>query len=187
MSLLVITSIICGNYWIKITQTIAMYEILLPWRIDVFFICCAFQRGLTCCFSRDMECSTSSSFGSYSGYFGMGRNSEISNSGQENGMVNELGRTAPMRLPLGGGQFPYVPYNLNVLNDTKFQPQAVINPQENAVDYHVNGNFEVPRHAYETTHQSSWASTSGPYAVSILDEPLYPQVDHFCGKFCDGE
>lgn len=124
---------------------------------------------------RDMECSTSSSFGSYSGYFGMGRNSEISNSGQETAMVNELSRTAPMRLPLGGGQFPYVPYNLNVLNDTKFQPQAEMNPQENTVDYHVNGNFEVPRHAYETTHQSSWASTSAPYAVSILDEPLYPQ------------
>lgn len=125
---------------------------------------------------RDIECSTSSSFGSYSGYFAMGRNLDISNSGQETGIVNELSQTAPMRLQLGGGQFPYVPYNLNVLNDTKFRPQAEMNPQENAVDYHVNGNFEVPRHAYETTHQSTWASTSGPYdAVSILDETLYPQ------------
>ncbi|PON54133.1 MADS-box transcription factor [Parasponia andersonii] len=124
---------------------------------------------------RELECSTSSSFGSYSGYFGMGRNPEISNSGQENGMVSALSRTTPMSLQLGGGQFPYVPYNLNVLNDPKFQPQTEINPQENAVDYHVNGNFEVPRHGYETNHQDNWASTSGPYAVSILDETLYPQ------------
>lgn len=110
----------------------------------------------------------------------MGRNLDISNSGQETGIVNELSQTAPMRLQLGGGQFPYVPYNLNVLNDTKFRPQAEMNPQENAVDYHVNGNFEVPRHAYETTHQSTWASTSGPYdAVSILDETLYPQVNFY--------
>ena len=92
-------------------------------------------------------------------------------------MVNELTRTAPIGgLQLASGQFPYMPYNLNVLNDPKFQPQPEINPQENTVDYHVNGNFEVPRHGYETNHQSSWASTSGPYAVSILDEHLYPQV-----------
>ncbi|XP_062111581.1 agamous-like MADS-box protein AGL30 isoform X2 [Humulus lupulus] len=124
---------------------------------------------------RDMDCSTSSSFGSYSGYFGMVRNPEISNSGQENGMVNDLSRTTPMRLQLNGGQFPYVPYNLNVLNDTKFQPQTEMNPQENSVDYHVNENFEVPIHGYETTHQSSWASAAGPYAVTMLGETLYPQ------------
>ncbi|KAM6571064.1 agamous-like MADS-box protein AGL30 isoform X1 [Cannabis sativa] len=124
---------------------------------------------------RDMECSTSSSFGSYSGYFGMGRNPEISNSGQENGMVTDLSRTTPMRLQLNGGQFPYAPYNLNVLSDQKFQPQTEMNPQENTVDYQVNGNFEVPRHGYETNHQNSWASTAGPYAVSMLDETLYPQ------------
>lgn len=128
---------------------------------------------------RDMECSTSSSFGSYSGYFGMGRNSEISNSGQENGMVNEL-----TRAPIGGlqqlgsnAQFPYVtPYNLNMLNDQSFQPQPDVNPpQENSVDYHINGNFEVPKHGFDTGHQNSWASASGPYSLSVLDDHLYPQ------------
>nr|XP_048318653.1 agamous-like MADS-box protein AGL30 [Ziziphus jujuba var. spinosa]XP_048318654.1 agamous-like MADS-box protein AGL30 [Ziziphus jujuba var. spinosa]XP_048318655.1 agamous-like MADS-box protein AGL30 [Ziziphus jujuba var. spinosa] len=116
---------------------------------------------------RDVECSASSSFGSYSGYFGTSKNSEISNSGQENGIP------APMRLQLGG-QFSYLPYNLNVLSDARFQPSAEMNQQENTVDYHVNGNYEVPRHGYETA-QHSWASTSGPCAVSMFDDHLYPQ------------
>ncbi|KAH7516011.1 hypothetical protein FEM48_Zijuj10G0089200 [Ziziphus jujuba var. spinosa] len=121
---------------------------------------------------RDVECSASSSFGSYSGYFGTSKNSEISNSGQENGIP------APMRLQLGG-QFSYLPYNLNVLSDARFQPSAEMNQQENTVDYHVNGNYEVPRHGYETA-QHSWASTSGPCAVSMFDDHLYPQVG--CGN-----
>ncbi|KAL5553764.1 hypothetical protein UlMin_041165 [Ulmus minor] len=123
---------------------------------------------------RDVECSTNSSFGSYSGYYNMCRNPEISNPGQENGILNEISRTGPMSLQMGG-QVPYVPYNLNVLSDQTFQPQAEMNPPENSVDYHVNGNFDLPRHGFETAHHSSWASTSGPYAVSMLDENFFPQ------------
>ncbi|XP_059446229.1 agamous-like MADS-box protein AGL30 isoform X1 [Corylus avellana] len=121
----------------------------------------------------DVECPATSSLGSYSGYFGTGKSSEIPNSGQENGVLNELTRIAPLRLQLGG-QYPYVPYNLNLLNDTKFQSSAQMNPQENPVDYHVNGSFETPRPGYETT-QHSWASTSGPCPVTMFDEHLYAQ------------
>ncbi|KAM1280063.1 hypothetical protein FF1_021027 [Malus domestica] len=123
---------------------------------------------------RDMECSASSSFGSYSGYLGTGKNPEISTSEQENGILNDLSRTAPLRLQLGG-QFPYLPYNLNMMTDTKFQPPAEMSPQENPVEYHVNGSFEAPRPEFYPT-QHSWASTSGPCAVTMFDEHLFSQV-----------
>uniref|UniRef100_A0A2N9J5N1 MADS-box domain-containing protein n=1 Tax=Fagus sylvatica TaxID=28930 RepID=A0A2N9J5N1_FAGSY len=123
---------------------------------------------------RDVECSATSSLGSYSGYFGTGKNSEIPSSGQENGMLNQLPRTAPLRLQLGG-QYPYLPYNVNLLNETKFQPAAQMNPQEDPLDYHVNGNFGTSRPGYETT-QHGWASTSGHCAVNMFDEHLYSQL-----------
>ncbi|KAF5443346.1 hypothetical protein F2P56_035907 [Juglans regia] len=123
---------------------------------------------------RDVECSTTSSLGSYSGYFGTGKNSEIPNSGQENGMMNELSRIAPLRLQLGG-QYPYLPYNLNLMNDnTKFQTAVQMNQPEHPADYHVNGSFETPRPGFETA-QHSWASTSGPCPITMFDEHLYNQ------------
>ncbi|KAJ4711364.1 putative Mads box protein [Melia azedarach] len=121
---------------------------------------------------RDVECSGSSSFGSYSGYFGTGKSSEISNSGQESSLLSELSGTASLRLQLGG-QCSYLPYNVNLLND-KFQPVSDMNIQENPVDYHVTGSLEVPRPGYDTTH-GSWASTSGPCEVTLFDERLYSQ------------
>ncbi|KAM0987186.1 hypothetical protein ACFX13_011561 [Malus domestica] len=123
---------------------------------------------------RDMECSASSSFGSYSGYLGTGKSPEISTSGQENGILNDLSRTAPLNLQLGG-HIPYLPYNLNMLTDTKFQPPAEMSPQENPVEYQVNGSFEAPRPEFYPT-QHNWASTSGPCAVTMFDEHLYSQV-----------
>ncbi|XP_018845248.2 agamous-like MADS-box protein AGL30 isoform X2 [Juglans regia] len=124
---------------------------------------------------RDVECSTTSSLGSYSGYFGTGKNSEIPNSGQENGMMNELSRIAPLRLQLGG-QYPYLPYNLNLMNDnTKFQTAVQMNQPEHPADYHVNGSFETPRPGFETA-QHSWASTSGPCPITMFDEHLYNQA-----------
>ncbi|KAK4598550.1 hypothetical protein RGQ29_015847 [Quercus rubra] len=122
---------------------------------------------------RDVECSASSSLGSYSGYFGTGKNSEIPNSGQEHGLLNQLTRNAPLRLQLGG-QYPYLPYNVNLLNDTKFQPAAQMNQQEDPLEYHVSGNFGTSRPGYETT-QHGWASTSGSSAVNMFDEHLYHQ------------
>ncbi|TQD92323.1 hypothetical protein C1H46_022121 [Malus baccata] len=123
---------------------------------------------------RDMECSASSSFGSYSGYLGTGKSPEISTSGQENGILNDLSRTAPLNLQLGG-HIPYLPYNLNMLTDTKFQPPAEMSPQENPVEYQVNGSFEASRPEFYPT-QHNWASTSGPCAVTMFDEHLYSQV-----------
>ncbi|XP_021910461.1 agamous-like MADS-box protein AGL30 isoform X2 [Carica papaya] len=120
---------------------------------------------------RDVECSASSSFGSYSGYFGTGKSSDISNSGQESCILNDLTGTAQLRLQMNG-HYPYLPYNLNLLNDTKFQPLADINLQETHVDYHVNGILDAPRPGYDTT-QASWASTSGPCAVTVFDDPLF--------------
>ncbi|XP_042984359.1 agamous-like MADS-box protein AGL30 isoform X4 [Carya illinoinensis] len=123
---------------------------------------------------RDVECSTTSSLGSYPGYFGTGKNSEIHNSGQENGMMNELSRIAPLRVQLGG-QYPYLPYNLNLMNDnTKFQTTVQMNQPEHPADYHVNGSFETPRPGFETA-QHSWASTSGPCPITMFDEHLYNQ------------
>ncbi|KAJ0038454.1 hypothetical protein Pint_22792 [Pistacia integerrima] len=121
---------------------------------------------------RDVECSGSSSFGSYSGYFGTNKSSEISNSGQESSLLSELSGTASLRLQLGG-QCSYLPYNVNLLND-KFQPVGEMNIQENPVDYHVSGSLEAPRPGYDT--HGSWASTSGPCEVSLFDGRLYSQV-----------
>ncbi|KAK6251830.1 hypothetical protein QUC31_013550 [Theobroma cacao] len=124
---------------------------------------------------RDVECSASSSFGSYSGYFGTAKSSELSSSGQENGMLNDLSGNPSLQLQLGG-QYPYLSYNPNILNDAKFSPVAEMNFQETPADYNVNGVLEGPRAGYDTT-QGSWASTSGPCAVTMFDEPLYSRDD----------
>ncbi|XVE91512.1 hypothetical protein REPUB_Repub01dG0016200 [Reevesia pubescens] len=123
---------------------------------------------------RDVECSASSSFGSYSGYLGTAKSSELSSSGQENGILNDLSGNASLQQQLGG-QCPFFSYNLNILNDAKFTPVAEMNFQETPADYHVNGVLEGPRAGYDTT-QGSWASTSVPCAVTMFDEPLYSRV-----------
>ncbi|OMO93217.1 Transcription factor, MADS-box [Corchorus capsularis] len=123
---------------------------------------------------RDVECSASSSFGSYSGYFGTAKSSELSSSGQENGILNDLSGSAALQLQLGG-QYPFFSYNLNIVNDTKFPPVAEMNFPETPADYHVNGVLEGPRAGYDAA-QGSWASTSGPCAVTMFDEPLYSRA-----------
>ncbi|KAJ7943451.1 Agamous-like MADS-box protein AGL30 [Quillaja saponaria] len=122
---------------------------------------------------RDIECSTSSSFGSYAGYTGTGKSTENSNFGQENGLVNELRRTASLKLQLGD-QFPYLPYNFSLLHDPKFQLVGEMNPLDNPVDYHVNGSFEAGRPGYDSIHQG-WDSTSGPCGFTMFDEHLFSQ------------
>ncbi|KAF8378698.1 hypothetical protein HHK36_030047 [Tetracentron sinense] len=123
---------------------------------------------------RDMVCSTDASLPSYSGYFGTGKQTEIDNSGQEGGILNELSRSACLRLQVGG-QYPYPPYSLNLLSEKKFKPEAETNLQENPVNYQVNSNFVPPRLGYDNSHHS-WASTSGPGVVAMFDEHSYPQV-----------
>ncbi|KAJ6432279.1 hypothetical protein OIU84_019509 [Salix udensis] len=128
---------------------------------------------------RDAECTASSSLGSYSGYFGAGKNSELSSSGQEsgmNGILDELNGTASLRLQLAG-QYPYLPgpYNLNLLNDTKFQPAAEMNVQKGPGDFNVGGSFEAPKPEYDSGPRG-WASTPGSCAVTMFDDHLYTQV-----------
>ncbi|XP_014506892.2 agamous-like MADS-box protein AGL30 [Vigna radiata var. radiata] len=123
---------------------------------------------------KDVEGSASSSFGSYASYLGSSMKNEMSNSAQENGVLSELSSTANMRLQLNG-QFPYLPYNFNLLNNLKFQPNAEMNPHENPVDYHVNGSLEAPRSGFDSNHHA-WASTSGPCGVTMFDDQLYAQA-----------
>jgi len=123
---------------------------------------------------RDVEGSASSSFGSYASYLGSSMKNEMSNSAQENGVLSDLSSTANMRLQLNG-QFPYLPYNFNLLNNLKFQPTAEMNPHENPVDYHVNGSLEAPRSGFDSNHHA-WASTSGPCGVTMFDDQLYAQA-----------
>ncbi|PPD87088.1 hypothetical protein GOBAR_DD15974 [Gossypium barbadense] len=120
---------------------------------------------------RDVECSASSSFGSYSGYFGTGKSSELSSSGQENSILNDLSGNGSLQLQLGG-QCPLFSYNLNILNDPKFPPVAEMNFNETPADYQVNGALQGPRTGFDTT-PGSWPSTSGSCAVTMFDEPLY--------------
>ncbi|KAK8472307.1 hypothetical protein PHAVU_002G172350 [Phaseolus vulgaris] len=122
---------------------------------------------------KDVEGSASSSFGSYASYLGSSMKNEMSNSAQENGVLSDMSSTANMRLQLNG-QFPYLPYNFNLLNNLKFQPTAEINPHENPVDYQVNGSLEAPRSGYDSNHHG-WASTSGHCGVTMFDEQLYAQ------------
>ncbi|QCD82528.1 MADS-box transcription factor [Vigna unguiculata] len=123
---------------------------------------------------KDVEGSASSSFGSYASYLGSSMKNEMSNSAQENGVLSDLSSTANMRLQLNG-QFPYLPYNFNLLNNLKFQPTAEMNPHENPVDYHVNGSLEAPRSGFDSNHHA-WASTSGPCGVTMFDDQLYAQA-----------
>lgn len=120
-----------------------------------------------------MEGSASSTFGSYASYLGSSIKPEMSNSAQENAVLSDMSNIAPMRLQLNG-QFPYLPYNFNLLNNLKFQQTAEINPHENHVDY-VNGSFEAPIAGYDSNHHG-WASTSGPCDVPMFDEHLYAQA-----------
>ncbi|KAK7368388.1 hypothetical protein VNO80_10413 [Phaseolus coccineus] len=123
---------------------------------------------------KDVEGSASSSFGSYASYLGSSMKNEMSNSAQENGVLSDMSSTANMRLQLNG-QFPYLPYNFNLLNNLKFQPTAEMNPHENPVDYQVNGSLEAPRSGYDSNHHG-WASTSGHCGVTMFDEQLYAQA-----------
>ncbi|KAM7252111.1 hypothetical protein ACFE04_023994 [Oxalis oulophora] len=123
---------------------------------------------------REIDCSANTSFGNYSGYFGMDKSPNISNSGQENNILNELNGNAPLSLQLNG-QFPFLPYDM--VNGTKFQTGVNMSVQENPSDYQVNGGFGAPRPSFDAT-QINWASTSNPCAVPMFDDHLYSRVNH---------
>ncbi|TKY69662.1 MADS-box transcription factor 1 [Spatholobus suberectus] len=119
---------------------------------------------------KDIEGSTSYSFGSYDSYLGSSTKIDISISKQESGVLNDLSNTSPMRL-----QVPYLPNNCDLLNEMKVQLTPEMKSHENHVDYHVNGGFEALRTEYDSNHKG-WTSTSGPCAITMFDEHLYTQA-----------
>ncbi|KAM7269154.1 hypothetical protein ACFE04_024651 [Oxalis oulophora] len=123
---------------------------------------------------REVDCSINNSF--YSSYFGTTKSSDISNSGQEINIINDLNGNTPLSLQLNG-QFPFMPYSM--LNDPKFQSVADLSVQENPGDYHVNGGLGPPRPSYDAT-QINWPSTSNPCAITMFDDHLYSREPNGC-------
>ncbi|XP_068643522.1 agamous-like MADS-box protein AGL65 isoform X2 [Aristolochia californica] len=121
---------------------------------------------------RDIECSAGASVPSFSSYFDTATPNEIDRSGQEGGAINELNPNECLRLQLGG-QFPYEPYNLNLIDEKKFKPGGDMTLHEQSMDYQVSG-FGQPRPEYDANHHN-WASMSGSCGVAMFEEHTYQQ------------
>ncbi|MQM03195.1 hypothetical protein Taro_035971 [Colocasia esculenta] len=122
--------------------------------------------------TRDLDCSTSTSIPSYSGYFDPDKQTDTSKAVQEASM-NELNQNGCLGLQLGG-QYPYDSYAMSLLGEKKFKTESGITFPDVSVDYQVNC-FEPPRSSYDASIQN-WASASGSCGFSIFDEHSYPQV-----------
>ncbi|XP_019057132.1 PREDICTED: agamous-like MADS-box protein AGL30 [Tarenaya hassleriana] len=125
---------------------------------------------------RDIECSASSSFGSYSGYFGTGKSPEISISGQETSFIDELTGTAQLRPLANTQQFAYIPYNPNLPNDVKHQPLPPglnLPMNQQTTDYHMNDLFESPGSSQARFGSSS---SSMPCSVAMFDDFFFSQL-----------
>ncbi|KAF8100842.1 hypothetical protein N665_0214s0003 [Sinapis alba] len=148
---------------------------------------------------REVECSASSSFGSYPGYFGTGKSS-----GQETSFLDELTTTTNEDMKpqtnLQQQQFTnnnnIISYNPNMQNDLKHHQQTypspppplphphppVFNFPMNQKEYHMNGFFEAPpppgTSAYNNNNQERFGSSSSslPCSISMLDEYLFSQM-----------
>ncbi|EOA24203.1 hypothetical protein CARUB_v10017440mg [Capsella rubella] len=137
---------------------------------------------------REVECSASSSFGSYPGYFGTGKSPEITISGQETSFLDEL-NTGQMKPQLSSHQQfanNITAYNPNLQNDLNHHqtlpPPQVYIPM-NQREYHMNEYFEAPppgSSAYNNnTNQTRFGSSSSslPCSLSMFDEYLFSQVN----------
>ncbi|CAN8266679.1 unnamed protein product [Cochlearia groenlandica] len=142
---------------------------------------------------REVECSASSSFGSYPGYFGTGKAHEITVSGQEASFLDELngGQLKPQaNSPQQFANNNNVAYNPNQQIDLNHhQTLPLSNPQVynfpmNQREYHMNGFFEPPpppeSSGYDNnnTNQTRFGSSSSSLhcSASMLDEILFSQV-----------
>uniref|UniRef100_A0A1J3JYQ0 Uncharacterized protein n=1 Tax=Noccaea caerulescens TaxID=107243 RepID=A0A1J3JYQ0_NOCCA len=145
---------------------------------------------------REVECSASSSFGSYPGYFGTGKSPEIAISGQETSFLDELTATTNGHLkPQTNSQQQQftnsnniTAYNPNLQTDlihhqTLPPPPQVYNFPMNQREYHMNGFFEPPPppgcSAYNNNpNQTRFGSSSSslPCSVSMFDEYLFSQM-----------
>ncbi|KAL1215307.1 Agamous-like MADS-box protein AGL30 [Cardamine amara subsp. amara] len=142
---------------------------------------------------REVECSASSSFGSYHGYFGTGKSPEITISGQETSFLDEL-NTGQLK-PQTSSQQQFAnnnitAYNPNLQNDMNhLQTLPPLPPPPPQVyipmiqkEYHMNGFFEAPppgSSVYNNyTSQTRFGSSSNslPCAVSMFDEFLLSQM-----------
>ncbi|TYI72656.1 hypothetical protein E1A91_D07G075900v1 [Gossypium mustelinum] len=129
---------------------------------------------------RDAECSTDCSLAGYSGFFGSGKQTEISSSGQVDNVVqecnalNELGSNACLNLE-PGEQYFYQPYSAsNYQDDEKLKTEMDVNLQGNPVVNQVISNFEIPRPMYNNGHQA-WVLSSGPCGIAMFDGNSYHQ------------
>ncbi|CAN6972150.1 unnamed protein product, partial [Brassica rapa subsp. trilocularis] len=133
---------------------------------------------------REVECSASSSFGSYPGYFGTGKSSETS-------FLDELNTTnGDIKPQLCTNNNNIIPYNPNIMqNDIKhhqtYPPHPpLFNLPMNQREYHMNGFFEAPPQPHGTSaynnnnNQARFGSSSSslPCSISMLDEYLFSQV-----------
>ena len=147
---------------------------------------------------REVECSASSSFGSYPGYFGTGKSPEITISGQETSFLDELTAGTNTHLKpqtitqqqqfADNNIIPYIPSLQNDLNHHQtlplplHPPPPVFNFPMNQREYHMNGFFEAPppgASAYNNvTNQARFGSNSSslPCSISMLDEYLFSQM-----------
>ncbi|XP_013664918.1 agamous-like MADS-box protein AGL30 isoform X2 [Brassica napus] len=143
---------------------------------------------------REVECSASSSFGSYPGYFGTGKSPEITISGQETSFLDELtnGHLKPQTITqqqfTDNSVIPYIPSLQNDLNHHQTlplplpHPPPVFNFPMNQREYHMNGFFEAPppgSSVYNNTaNQARFGSNSSslPCSISMLDEYLFSQI-----------
>lgn len=143
---------------------------------------------------REVECSASSSFGSYPGYFGTGKSPEITISGQETSLLDELtnGHLKPQQQFTDNNIIPYIPSLQNDLNHHQtlplplplpLHPPPVFNFPMNQREYHMNGFFEAPppgASAYNNiTNQARFGSSNSsslPCSISMLDEYLFSQM-----------
>ncbi|MBA0674268.1 hypothetical protein Goari_015876, partial [Gossypium aridum] len=128
---------------------------------------------------RDAECSTDCSLAGYSGFFGSGKQTEISSSGQVDNVVqecnafNELGSNACLNLE-PGEQYFYQPYSASNYQDEKLKTEMEVNLQGNPVVNQVISNFEIPRPMYNNGHQA-WVLSSGPCGIAMFDGNSYHQ------------
>nr|AAC32924.2 homeotic protein AGL30 [Arabidopsis thaliana] len=147
---------------------------------------------------REVECSASSSFGSYPGYFGTGKSPEMTIPGQETSFLDELNTGQLKQDTSSQQQFTnnnnITAYNPNLHNDMNHHqtlpppplpltlPHAQVYIPMNQREYHMNGFFEAPppdSSAYnDNTNQTRFGSSSSslPCSISMFDEYLFSQV-----------
>ncbi|KAE8678514.1 AGAMOUS-like 65, putative isoform 2 [Hibiscus syriacus] len=129
---------------------------------------------------RDAECSTDCSLAGYSGFFGSGKQTEISSSGQVDNVIhecnglNELGNNAFLNLE-AGEQYFYQQFSAsNFQDDEKLKNDIEVNLQGNPTVNQVISNFEISRPMCNDGHQA-WVSSSGPCGIAMFDGDSYHQ------------